>query len=162
MIPGQAFDTGPLGWLLTVLFYPCGVLGLVVALYFQFRTDLDAEDARKVVRRTEDVGAELGGRRALSRGEIKRFCSQHLICHSKQVELEEGGELTDTTCLMCLDAPTKRGRYWIEFPECGHRYHASCVRESLEHDVSRCRVATCRYVKNCSYIALRSYFAQQS
>lgn len=146
MIPGQSFVLTPLGWLFTLFCYPCGVLGVILAAYFQFRTDIDAEDSRKVVRRSVDVGAELGGRRALNRTEIKRFCAINLISKQKQIALEEEGELTDSTCLMCLDGPTKRGRYWIEFPQCGHKYHASCVRESLEHDVSRCRVATCRYV----------------
>lgn len=75
--------------------------------------------------------------------EIKNFCAAHLISRERQRALEDANKLDDETCLMCLDVPSSRAM-WVELP-CCHRYHAVCLRDSLERNVTRCRIASCTY-----------------
>lgn len=90
----------------------------------------------------EDVDLGMGERRALTSREIKLFLSAHVISADKHHRLEAEGKLDPEACLMCLASASRRSARWVEFP-CQHRYHGRCVLESLEQDVSRCRIASC-------------------
>lgn len=119
---------------------------IFLVLFLQFRQNIDEDDNKLVTKREilgQDLGPELGGRSAMTSREIKSFCSAHLISRQRQRNLEDSGDLDNEMCLMCLDAPSARAM-WLELP-CKHRYHAACLRESLEHDVTRCRIATCNF-----------------
>ncbi len=152
-IPGHAFGRSPVGWLLSFFFFPCGAVAVLIALLLH-KGNINASDKdNKIPQSSEDLGPELGGRRALTQKEIKSFCARHLISKKDQKKFEDNGELHVGSCLMCFG--TSRSKFmWLELP-CKHRYHVTCLRESLEHDASRCRVASCNFdVKDAMYPSL--------
>lgn len=134
------FDSSAVGWILRLLFFPSGVITLLLVVFLFKRTqqghggDVGVREKREV-----SLSAKSGAHFAVPKidfdREIERVCSSFKIDGQLQRDLELCGRLDSNSCGYCLGEGTFGG--YVKLP-CGHYHHRSCVRQALCMGVTKC------------------------
>lgn len=134
----RIFDNSALGWLLSLLFFPSGIISLALIVVLLKRGDMktaEEEQKDKIMRagrlkiQSEKTVRKLRGE------EIQRILLEHRVERGTQRELEKSGKINSETCGYCMGSGV--GNPYIHLP-CGHFHHARCVKSALEQNLSAC------------------------
>lgn len=135
---GEFFNSSAVGWLLRLLFFPSGVLSLIlIGLLLERGSrkvganantgDVDPD------RQSEDV--EKAFVAELER-ELERMCNALKIGKQRQKDLELCGRIDSSSCGYCLGEGGGCFGY-VQLP-CGHFHHAQCVRRAFGLRLYKC------------------------
>lgn len=137
---GEFFNSSAVGWLLRLLFFPSGILSLLlIGLLLDRRcqrmsaktSTSDDEHDEHDERSDSDklFAAEL-------EKELERVCYGLKIGKQRQKDLELCGRIDSTSCGYCLGEGGGCFGY-VQLP-CGHYHHTQCVRRALRHKLFKC------------------------
>lgn len=130
-IHAKYFDTSPSGILMRLLFFPSGLVTLLVVIMLLRR--LPTEEDPKV-KKAARLRLSDGTQRRLSADEINRVCAQYAITRGNQASMEKEGSLKKDECPLCMSGGTGR---FAGLP-CGHYMHLECLKAALEQDFANC------------------------
>lgn len=131
--PPLFFDDSATGWFLRLLFFPHGLIPLLLAIYLL--THRRPVDNQATIKKAARLRIRDGSLRRLHSHEIKQLCNTYSLSKKAQNALVKDGVLHPSTCGLCLGNACKTR--FLQLP-CSHYFHVRCLQEALEQDLASC------------------------
>lgn len=137
---GLFFDSTAMGWFLRLLFFPSGIITLILVLFLLKRGQQDHRVDGQTGQESEmylSTGSDY--RVSIPKidydREIEQICKSLKVERHLQRELELCGRLDSNSCGYCLGEGCFGG--YLKLP-CGHYHHRSCVRQAMRVGLVKC------------------------
>lgn len=134
---GEFFNSTAVGWLLRLLFFPSGILSLLLIALLLDRGPGKA--TAKASTSDDECNEHSDSDRSFPAGlekELERICNALKIGRQRQKDLELSGRIDSASCGYCLGEGGGCFGY-VQLP-CGHFHHAQCVRRALSQKLFKC------------------------
>lgn len=132
---GDFFTSTAVGWLLRLLFFPSGILSLLLIGLILHRGNNKRVKGDDAGERDGKGGKEKMIFSALEK-ELERMCNGLAVGKQRQKDLELCGRIDSSSCGYCLGEGGDSFGY-AQLP-CGHFHHVQCVRRALRLRIFKC------------------------